>query len=110
VPADRYRDSWDRLVKGEAWGRLPGTIPFVGVQGDPDADKARVSQVVRGSPAHRAGIRVGDVILRFGERTITDFRSLVTAVQARDPGERVVMEVIREGHKQQLPVVVGARF
>lgn len=110
VPADRYRDSWDRLVQGEAWGRLPGTTPFVGVQGDPDADKARVSEVIVGSPAHRAGIRAGDVVLRFGERTITDFQSLVTAVRARDPGERVVMEVIREGHKHRLSVVVGARF
>jgi S1-C subfamily serine protease len=110
VPADLYRDSWDRLVKSEAWGRLPGTTPFVGVHGDPDTDKARVSEVVRGSPAHRAGIRPGDVILQFGSRTITDFRSLVTAVRARDPGERVVMEVFRDGRTHRLSVVVGARF
>jgi len=110
VPADRYRDCWDRLVKAEAWGRLPGTTPFVGVQGDPEAEKARVSEVVRGSPAHRAGIRRGDIVLQFGDREITDFHSLVTAVRARDPGERVVMEVIREGQKHRLSVVVGARF
>jgi S1-C subfamily serine protease len=110
VPVDRYHESWDRLAKGEAWGTLPGTTPFVGVHGDPDTEKARVAEVVPGSPAHRAGVRAGDVVLRFGKRTITDFRSLVAAVRAREPGEQVVMEVIRDGRKQQLSVVVGARF
>ena len=109
VPADRFHESWDRLARGEAWGLLPGTMPFVGVQGDPDRDDAFVAEVVPGSPADRAGIRPGDLVTRFGEHPIDSFRSLVAVVQSREPGDRVVLEVERGNVKQRLTVVVGLR-
>jgi serine protease Do len=109
VPADRFQDSWDRLARGDAWGLLPGTMPFVGVQGDPDRDDAFIAQVVPGSPAERAGVRPGDLVVRFGEHPIDSFRALVELVRSREPGDRVVMEVERGNTKQQLTIVIGLR-
>jgi serine protease Do len=109
VPADRFHDCWDRLASGDAWGLLPGTMPFVGVRGDPDREDALVAQVVPGSPAERAGVRAGDLIVRFGGRPINSFRSLVAVVRSREPGDRVVMEVERGESKQRLTVVVGLK-
>jgi serine protease Do len=109
VPADRFHESWDRLAKGETWGLLPGTMPFVGVRGDPDRDDAFVAQVVPGSPAERAGVRAGDLIVQFAGRPVTSFRSLVAIVRSSEPGDRVVVEVERGESRQRLTVVVGLK-
>jgi S1-C subfamily serine protease len=109
VPIDRFQVSWDRLAKGETWGLLPGTIPFVGVHGDPDSDKAVVIELVPGSPAQKAGLKPGDRVVRFGNRAIGTFSALVAAVRERDPGDRVVVEVLRGEQKLDLTVVVGVR-
>ncbi len=109
VPADRFHDSWDRLARSDAWGLLPGTLPFVGVGADPKEAAAIVAQVVPGSPAERAGVRPGDLIIRFGGHPIDSVRSLVSVVRSRERGDRVVMEVTRGDATQRLMVVVGLR-
>ena len=50
---------------------------------DPATGKAIVKGVVPGSPAEKAGIRTGDVVVRFGTRPIGDFQALVKAVRSR---------------------------
>ena len=42
VPIAAYHEVWDRSVKGEAWGNLPGTGPYLGIQGDPESEAAKV--------------------------------------------------------------------
>jgi serine protease Do len=34
VSAFRERNAWDRMLKGEAWGHMPGQDPWLGVSGD----------------------------------------------------------------------------
>jgi len=109
VPIDSYRESWDRLVKGEVWGAPPGREPFIGVVGDPQADDARITHVHSGTPANRAGIRTGDVITRFGGKQVTSFQSLAKLVRSKNPGDRVAMEVRRDGKTVTLNVVIGLR-
>lgn len=107
VPIDRYDDSWDRMQTGEAWGYLPGFKPVIGVRGDSKAPQAEVSYVSPGSPADRAGIEVGDIILEFGDDDITDFGSLAEAVSQTMPGERVKLWVNRNGSRLGLTLEVG---
>ena len=109
VPVSAYRDNWDRLVKGEAWGSQPGVGPFIGVVGANDAKDARIAHVNPGGPADKAGIEPGDVITKFDGHTLTDFASLSRAVRDSDPGERVKVEVRRGDRTLQLEVTVGSR-
>ncbi len=108
VPVSVYREHWDRLVKGEAWGS-PGIQPFIGVVGANDAKDTRIAHVNPGSPADEAGIEPGDVITKFDSQPLTDFASLSRAVRAREPGERVVLEVLRDGRTLRLDVTIGGR-
>ncbi|MCC8109353.1 MAG: PDZ domain-containing protein, partial [Planctomycetes bacterium] len=67
---------------------------------------ALVQAVTKGSPAEKAGLRRGDVVVRWGKRDITDdqqFRNLVTITT---PGQPVDVEVIREGRTVLLRVVL----
>jgi S1-C subfamily serine protease len=109
VPVSAYREHWDRLVRGDAWGSQPGIDPFIGVIGANDAKDARITQVNPGSPAAEAGIRPGDVITKFDGKAITDFESLSRTVRAGEPGDRVPVEVRREGRTLRLQVTIGGR-
>jgi S1-C subfamily serine protease len=107
VPIDHYDESWDRLASGDAWGFLPGFKPRLGVEGSDQTGQAKILGVKPGSAADSAGIREGDVILRFGDRDVADFEGLQSAVAETMPGERVEVRVLRDGEVFMLLVRIG---
>jgi len=107
VPFDHYDKTWDRLVKGEAWGYLEGFKPVLGVRGKQGSDVAEIAVVNPGSPAEAAGLREGDIIEKFGDVDITDFQSLRDAVADTMPGERLKCWVRREDGRYQINVEIG---
>jgi len=107
VPVQAYRSTWDRLVASEAWGYTPGQRPYIGVQGEAGSTVAKVSQVFRGSAADKAGVRVGDVIVKFADKEVTDFESLKGLVEGEEPGRKVPLEVLRDENRVRMEIVVG---
>lgn len=99
VPVSAYQaqGAWDRLVRGEVWGHLPGQAPYLGVVGDPDAQEARIMNVKAGSPAEKYGLKPGDVIIGFDDKEIPDFAALKEAVAGCEPNESVKLRVRRGG-------------
>ena len=95
------------MVKGDAWGYLPGFRPVIGVRGRENTELAEVQSVQPGSPAETAGIRAGDIIQRFGETTITNFASLQAAVGDTMPGEQVDIRLRRGEETLRVVLEVG---
>jgi len=75
--------------------------------GLPKPQGALVTQVERDSPAEKAGVEPGDVILRFDGRTIERSTDLPRIVGGTKPGSKVTMTVWRKGAQRDLHVVVG---
>ncbi|MCD8140641.1 MAG: Do family serine endopeptidase [Planctomycetaceae bacterium] len=69
---------------------------------------ALVQAVNKESPAEKAGIRRGDVVVRWGRRDIADDRQFRNLVTITTPGEPVDIEVVRNGSPLQLQVVLDA--
>ena len=69
---------------------------------------ALVSRIVPNSPAAESGLRIGDVILRFGDREVADARALPHMVGRSEPGEKLDLHLLRDGRKQRLQVRIGA--
>ena len=65
---------------------------------------ALVSEVVPGSPAAKAGVRAGDIILRFGDRDV-DHRDLPWLAATTGAGQRVPVVVLRDDREQALSLV-----
>jgi serine protease Do len=63
----------------------------------PDARGALVAEVVPGSAAASAGVKPGDVIVRFQGEDVADPRELTRRVAATPPGTTVKLEVARPG-------------
>ncbi len=109
VPVDTYRETWDQLAAGDAFGGAGKSTPYLGVQGDPEGKECKILVVAPGSPAEKAGLKVNDVVRRFAGNKIVDFEDLVNQVQRRRIGEEVRLEVQRGEETVSLKIVVGKR-
>ena len=58
---------------------------------------AVVTQIEQGSPAERAGLKVGDVITSANDRPIRSSRDMINFVGLMRVGQKVELEVIRQG-------------
>lgn len=68
---------------------------------------AVVAQVEPGSPADKAGIKTGDIILSLNAQKIIDSGTLPQIVGLLVPEDRVVAEIIRETIRQQVSITLG---
>ncbi|MNQ51389.1 putative periplasmic serine endoprotease DegP-like precursor [compost metagenome] len=68
-----------------------------------------VAGIYRDSPALRAGLQPGDVILAIDGEPASDGRRAMNQVARKRPGERIRIEVMRGGETQQLSAEVGLR-
>lgn len=69
---------------------------------------AEVATVEPGSAADKAGVKVGDVVTKFQDLTISDPNQLTAAVREQPAGASVTVTVNRDGREQQLEVTLGA--
>ncbi len=66
-----------------------------------------VRGVEEGSPAEKAGVEAGDIILRFDGKAIEKTTDLPRAVGNTKPGNRVTLTVFRRGSNRDLSVTVA---
>ena len=68
---------------------------------------ALIAQVGQDSPAERAGLQSGDIIVSFAEETIDTSADLPHVVGLIAPGTEVTAVIVREGEEQTIRVEVG---
>ncbi len=83
--------------------------PWLGVTFMSTAEGAQISQIVPGSPADEAGVRVGDIIAKVDGRAVTLSRPLSDVVSRYGPGDQVELTILRNGEEIELDVVLGSR-
>jgi S1-C subfamily serine protease len=70
-------------------------------------DGLLVNQVTRESPADRAGVRKGDVILSYNSRNVSTPEQLRDLVRDTDPGRSIALGIWRDGARKSLTVKLG---
>ncbi len=95
--------------------------PYIGVEiqdvdqtmakalGMHSAHGAIVQSVESSSPAEKAGIKAGDVILKFDGAEVERANQLQALVASKQPGDKVNVEVLHNGKKEERTVVLKAR-
>ena len=66
-----------------------------------------VAQVVKGSPADKAGLKTGDVIVAFTGKPVKNAAQLRNMVALTPPGTKARVVVIRDGKRRELTVTIG---
>jgi predicted metalloprotease with PDZ domain len=105
--------AWEELAKAEGGKaeakRLRAALaarPYLGL--GLEGEGAGVSAVVAGGPAARAGLRPGDRLLKVGAERVESLADLRRALGAHKPGDRLTLEVQRDGKVLPLTVEVGS--
>lgn len=93
-------------------GRLGVTIQEVNQQladtfGLDQPEGALVSSVADGSPADKAGIESGDVVLKFNGKPIASSAELPPLVSEQTPGSVAVLQIWRKGKTRDISIKIG---
>ncbi len=87
------------------------SYPSLGVDVAPNGvalEGVRVVAVHPNSPASEAGIQVGDVLFAVGNSKVLDRESLSAALRQRRVGDKVKVDIARNGHRFNTAVTLGA--
>ncbi len=116
IPAELARPVIDSLRRGQ---RPQRGYLGIGLQGIEESDAAAlgipknqgelVRSVVPGQPAQRAGIQQGDVIVSVSGRPVTPDETASYLISLVAPGQRVPIEIVRDGRRQSVNAVVAQR-
>ena len=115
---DGFIEDWERMLEGEAWGRLslnPFANPDMPVLGIAMGHHRRggrgvpVAEVVPGSPAAAAGVRIGDVILAVDGTEIRNGNDLLQNLAKRNAGETVRLTLVQGRGERRVDVVLARR-
>ncbi len=114
IPVNMIKNMLPTLIKG---GQITRGMLGVSIQNVtrelaeqfnlPDTKGAIITQVNRDSPAEKAGLKAGDVIVRFNGRGVTDTGQLRNLVAAVTPGSDARVAVIRNGKEETFTVTIG---
>ncbi|MCI5072144.1 Do family serine endopeptidase [bacterium] len=58
---------------------------------------ALIAEVIKGSPAEKAGLKAGDVVVKFGNKTIEKWTQLSAVVATSSTNKKITMKIIRDG-------------
>lgn len=96
-------------------------MPYLGVKGIDVTKEANeslgvpmgayVKEIIMDSPAMKAGIQSGDIIIRLGETDITSFKQYTEELATHDPEETVNVVIKRQGGEGyseiSIPIILG---
>jgi serine protease DegQ len=75
----------------------------------PDIRGALITEVFRGTPADKAGLRVGDILVAVEGKPVVDSAGMLNLVAELAPGSAATLKVVREQKETDLRAVIGRR-
>jgi putative serine protease PepD len=104
VPINSSKQVAQTLIAG-------GTVQhaYVGIRIEDVTGGAKITSIVSGSPADKAGLKVGDVITQYDGKTVTSADELTAAVFHSHSGETVNVTVQRSGSTKTVQVKLGVQ-
>jgi len=75
----------------------------------PAAGGVLITQVERGTPAGKAGVQLGDVLLSVNGRRVADTSTMLNLIAGLQPGEQAVLRLTRNQAESEVTVTIGRR-
>ena len=106
IPIEQVIVTSDQILRdGEA------SYPVIGAQvqtGSLEGDGALIDKVNSDTPAERAGLEKGDVVVAVEGDRVTDGKALIVAIRSHQPGETIEFTYVRDGREESTTVTLGS--
>lgn len=83
--------------------------PWLGVMLDKDDNGAKITSVTKGTPAEKAGLKEGDIIMRVDEMPVKSPEDLTKAISKFKPEDKATITFKRGKKEQKATVTLGSR-
>ena len=106
IPMEQVKITASQIVRtGEA------KYPVIGANVDTGSRRngAEIVDVPSGTPAQRAGLQEGDIVVAVEDKPVADGIELIVAIRSHQPGETIAMTVLRDGDRRTLEVKLDAK-
>lgn len=103
IEIPRFQFSWQSPtlgIEGESLGPERQFADFFGVK-----DGVLIKQVVRNSPAEKAGLKAGDVITKVNGATVATTRDITAQLRSAGANRTITLTVVRDKH--EMPITVN---
>ncbi len=107
---NEVRDAYLALKEGKFLERPPA--PFMGVSSQkkwPDKPGLEIGNVVGGSGAEKAGLQIGDVILKVNGEDMNELEDLFNIITKHKVGDTLKVTILRNEEERTVQVTLGAR-
>jgi serine protease Do len=74
-----------------------------------DRSGALISDVFKGDPAEKAGLKSGDVVTEINGKTVKDTHELLLMIAVFRIGETIKVKIIRDGQEKVIPITIAER-
>ncbi|HOA94283.1 MAG TPA: PDZ domain-containing protein, partial [Quisquiliibacterium sp.] len=75
----------------------------------PRKEGAIIAGVVRGGPADKAGVKVGDILVRVGGKPVANTAMMLNLIAQLSPGAPARFGLVRDGKELEIEITVGKR-
>ncbi|RJP34090.1 MAG: PDZ domain-containing protein, partial [Phycisphaerales bacterium] len=97
------------VLESERIGKEPDNAPTMGADGADAEVGGKITQVEEGSAAAKAGLMVGDIVVRVDDTTIHSYDELMKEMRKRVAGDTVKVEVSRQRKSHFFDLTFEAR-
>ena len=105
MPRQEYVDKFDREATRQHRGPSLGVIPdYASAE---STTGVRINGTRPDSPAAKAGLKAGDVIVQLGGMNVRSIYDLKDALAKLQPGQKVTVVVKRGDHEVELEAIMG---
>jgi len=114
IPIDMAKQAYEQIV---STGSVTRGYLGVGIQpltpemaahfGLKDDQGVLISEVKKGAPGEKAGLKQADVIVELNGQKIDQAAAFRNAIGMKAPGDKVNLTVMRDGHKVEVPATLG---
>ncbi len=94
---------------GDAFGNSETSRTFLGVQTEKSEKGLLIKDVVKESPAEKAGLQKDDIIKSFDGKELSESQDLYDAVTAKKSGDEIKLQIVRNGKSKKVKVILGEK-
>ncbi len=73
------------------------------------ASGSLIAGVLRDSPADKAGLKAGDILLAINDKEVIDSATMLNIIAVLNPNQKAVLKIVRDGKVINVSVLIGKR-